>query len=231
MLPHEFLAAIDHMPVFIIPTGLLEWHGDHLPLGVDALKVQGICLRIAEKLNGGIVLPLNYIGRPGFSRYIGTLTYSEGLVNQLFYEYMGQLRKVGARIIALITGHYGDTQVDCVKLAAKCFAMDHTDVTVIAGAEYEDSEVDGTRPADHGGFWETSMMLRLRPELVDMDLLKPVPNPPMAYPNPPHDTHKETNDWSWPDNVARSTGEMGERAIDIMATTYANKIRTALQGV
>ena len=42
MLPAEFLDAVQHMPVFIVPLGLLEWHADHLPLGQDALKAHGI---------------------------------------------------------------------------------------------------------------------------------------------------------------------------------------------
>jgi creatinine amidohydrolase len=77
MFPADFLAAVKEMPVFLMPTGLLEWHGNHLPLGQDALKAYGICLETARKLGGGIVLPPNYYGRPGFSTYAGTLTYSE----------------------------------------------------------------------------------------------------------------------------------------------------------
>ena len=48
MLPLEFEQAKNNKPVVIIPTGLLEWHGDHLPLGQDALKAYSICLKIAE---------------------------------------------------------------------------------------------------------------------------------------------------------------------------------------
>jgi creatinine amidohydrolase len=66
MTPREFLEAVEKMPVFIVPTGLLEWHGDHLPLGQDALKAHGICLRVAEKLGGGIVLPPQLLGETGF---------------------------------------------------------------------------------------------------------------------------------------------------------------------
>ena len=43
MFPSEFLAAVERMPVFIVPTGLLEWHADHLPLGQDTMKIYGIC--------------------------------------------------------------------------------------------------------------------------------------------------------------------------------------------
>ena len=96
MTPEEFTEAVNKMPVFIVPTGLLEWHGNHLPLGQDTLKAYGICLQVARRLNGGIVLPPNYWGRPGFSTYVGTLTFSEGLVRSLFWELFEQLKKVGA---------------------------------------------------------------------------------------------------------------------------------------
>ena len=64
MTPKEFLESVEKMPVFIVPTGLLEWHGDHLSLGQDALKAYGICLRVARRLGEGIVLPPNYWSHP-----------------------------------------------------------------------------------------------------------------------------------------------------------------------
>ncbi|MBR5545929.1 MAG: creatininase family protein [Clostridia bacterium] len=84
MLPDEFLHAVEEMPVFIVPTGLLEWHADHLPLGQDALKAHGICEAIVRNLGGGIVLPPNYYGRPGYASYVGTLTFSEKCLTLLF---------------------------------------------------------------------------------------------------------------------------------------------------
>ena len=38
MTPAEFREAVSRRPVFILPTGILEWHADHLPLGLDALE-------------------------------------------------------------------------------------------------------------------------------------------------------------------------------------------------
>ena len=137
MYPDEFLAAVEKTPVFIVPTGLLEWHGDHLPLGQDTMKAYGICLEVAKKLGGGIVLPPNYYGRPGFSTFVGTLTYSEKLITMLFAELFGQLKKVGAKVIMMITGHYGPCQVDLVKKIAQDFMAANLDVKVIAQPEYE----------------------------------------------------------------------------------------------
>lgn len=65
MLPLELMKAMHDMPVVIIPTGLLEWHADHLPLGQDTLKSYGICERIIQKLEGGILMPPMYVGRHG----------------------------------------------------------------------------------------------------------------------------------------------------------------------
>jgi creatinine amidohydrolase len=175
MLPNEFLKAVEDMPVFIVPTGLLEWHGDHNPLGLDTLKVYELCLRAAKLLDGGIVLPPNYYGRPGFSSYTGTLTYSEGCLNILFTELFYQLKKAGAKVIALITGHYGDCQVDFIKRVAANFESENPDIKILAMPEYEDTLVDNRTPADHGGFFETSMMMAVDEKLVDMSKAKTVP--------------------------------------------------------
>ena len=83
MLPSELARAVERMPVFFLPTGLLEWHGEHLPLGYDALKSYGLCLETARKLGGGVVLPVHYWGRPGFSSYLGTMTFSDKTLRAL----------------------------------------------------------------------------------------------------------------------------------------------------
>jgi len=230
MLPAEFLAAVERMPAFIIPTGLLEWHADHLPLGQDTLKIYGIAKRVAEKLGGGIVLPPQYIGRPGYSRYTGTLTYSEGLVTSLFYEMFGQLKKVGAKVIALLTGHYGPLQVDCLKRIAACFAAENPDITVIAMPEYEGVTVDGEVPGDHAGKWETSMFWHFYPELTHMDKFREEPLPMLIYPDPPNNYYREPASWMWRDDIcAESSPERGERAVEIISDHIAALIREALR--
>lgn len=229
MLPDEFLDAVSHLPVFIIPTGLLEWHADHLPLGQDSLKAYGICQRLAERLDGGIVLPPNYIGRPGFSSFVGTLTYSEACVNLMFYEMFNQLKKVGAKAIVLITGHYGPLQVDCIKRVAENFATENPDVSVIAQPEYEGVTVDGVTPADHAALWETSMFWSLYPELIRMDKFNEEPKRKKIYENPQNDYYKEPEHWWWPNDVKQSSPELGKRAIDAIIEHLAARINVEMQ--
>ena len=232
MFPDEFLAAVKALPVFVIPTGLLEWHGDHLPLGLDALKACALCERVMERLGGGVLLPTNYYGRPGFSSYAGTITFSDGCLTMLFQEIFEQLVKVGAKVIVLFTGHYGPCQVDFIKRIADVFMTEHPEVIVLALPEYEDVLVDGETPADHAGKWETSVMMYLHPEKVDMARYQRVPNPPKIYPSPPHDYYRESEDWSFNEDLAaKSSRELGEKSAMAIVDMLAGKIGKALDAI
>jgi creatinine amidohydrolase len=168
----EFVPAISKCPIVFVPTGLIEWHGNHLPLGFDALKAEAICLQIA-KITGGIVMPPNYFGVAGFGSFAGTLIFKRRTVKSLFLELFAQLEKVGVKIIVMITGHYGDFQVNLVKEAAREF-MRKSRVKIIAQPEYEDIFLDdGSQPADHADMWESSFGLALMPHLVKMSKFKP----------------------------------------------------------
>jgi creatinine amidohydrolase len=229
MMPVEFIKAVDEMPVFIIPTGLLEWHGDHLPFGLDALKAHAVCLRIAEKLGGGIVLPPNYFGRPGYSRYVGTLTFSEACMQLLFTELFEQLQKVGAKVIALITGHYGPCQVDFIKRVAQLYMIEHPGIAIIAQPEYEGVEVDGVSPQDHAGKYETSMFWHLYPELTRMDQFQLATSRKMLYPNAQHDYYREEEEWIWKEDLTKTASpELGKKCVELIANQIVESIRKAL---
>lgn len=228
LLPVEFLEAVERMPVFIVPLGLLEWHADHLPLGQDGLKAHGICLRLAEKLGGGIVLPPVYFGRPGFSTYTGTLTFSEALVNLMLTELCIQLKKVGAKVIVLMVGHYGPAQEECVAQAVKILTRENPELTIIAHRECDGVKVDGVMPSDHAGIWETSMFMSMYPKLTHMELLRDPPLEQKRYLNAPNDYYHESAEWKWPNNVWEANSELGRRAVELIVENMANEVREAL---
>ena len=230
MLPAEFYEAVKEMPVFLVPTGLLEWHADHLPLGQDSLKAHGICEAVARKLGGGIVLPPNHYGRPGYASFIGTLTFSEKCLTLLFTELLGELEKVGARVVLILTGHYGPCQVDFIKKVAADFQAEHPHMRIIAQPEYEGVTVNGESPEDHAGLWETSMFWYLHPELTHMDKFDPHPRPQCFYDSPPNGHYNESRDWKFGDPVLPGASrELGEKAVEIIAEHLAQKLRAALK--
>jgi len=232
MFPNDFLQAVRELPVFIVPTGLLEWHGNHLPLGQDTMKVYGICLEVARKLGGGIVLPPNYYGRPGFSTYAGTLTYSEEAMYPLFYETMEQLKKVGAKVIAIITGHYGPCQVDFIQKVADDFAAENPDIRIIARPEYEGVLVDGQTPGDHAGKWETSMFWSLYPDNIRWETYDTKINDMKRYENAPLDYYQESADWDFGEDL-RSTSSiaLGKKTVDAISDAIVTAIRGAMSEI
>jgi len=232
MFPNDFIEAVRECPVFIVPTGLLEWHANHLPLGQDTLKVYGICMEVARKLGGGIVMPPNYYGRPGYSTYAGTLTYSEEAMYPLFYETMEQLKKAGGKVIAIITGHYGDCQVDFLDKVAGDFAAANPDVKIIAGPEHRDVTIDGVVPADHAGKWESSMFWALYPDKIRWETYDTKINDMKIYENAPHDYYKESPDWDFGNDLRQTSSvELGKRVIDTISDAIVAEIREALKQI
>jgi len=59
--PSQLDQIVRETPIAYLPLGSLEWHGDHLPIGNDAIKAYEICLR-AARVTGGVVLPPLWYG-------------------------------------------------------------------------------------------------------------------------------------------------------------------------
>jgi creatinine amidohydrolase len=63
MLPHEILARRKKFPAAFIGLGTIEWHGEHLAVGNDALKAEKLCELAAAK-SGGFAFPTLWYGEP-----------------------------------------------------------------------------------------------------------------------------------------------------------------------
>lgn len=226
--PKEFVQAVKDKPVAYIPLGLLEWHGDHLPLGLDALKIHGICCRIAGK-TGGVVLPPTYYGRPGFGSYTGTMVFSEELMYRLLMELYAQLEKCGFKVIAALAGHYGPVQINLIKKTASDY-MKKSSVKIIAQTEGEGLTPE---PADHAGKWETSFAMALFPELVDMNEFHPGECPIVRYGDKeacPEYLGIESSPWIWKEDLSKTSGaQLGEEIILKIIDDVSDKVNKALK--
>ena len=63
MLPHEIISRRDKFPAAFIGLGTIEWHGEHLAVGNDALKAEKLCELAAER-SGGFAFPTLWYGEP-----------------------------------------------------------------------------------------------------------------------------------------------------------------------
>jgi creatinine amidohydrolase len=226
MTPAELKAAIDRFPVVILPTGILEWHADHLPLGLDALKMYGIAERLVQK-TGAILLPLQWFGVVGFDEMRGTITFRKETVKAVAKEFFENIEAMGAKVIVFVTGHYGPYQVGTVKEAAEEYMAEH-DVRIIAQPEYEGVKMpNGDQPSDHAGKYETSMAMALFPELVRMDRFKQELEIPSDYEyrENPWDFHSPTGTWRFGEDLREvASAELGDEAIALIVEHLAARI-------
>ena len=62
--PSQIASALAERSVIYVPLGTYEWHGQHLPIGLDALTAHGVCC-VAAQRDGGLVCPPLYYGTGG----------------------------------------------------------------------------------------------------------------------------------------------------------------------
>ncbi len=158
----------------VIPLGILEKHGPHLPLGTDLLDVRETCLRAARK-EYTIVFPPYFIGQIFEARHQpGTIAYSPETIMTVLQETCDELARNGIKKIILVNGHGGNDQFAqyfCQAQLAKkkdyaVFLFDPSDAPQ---AEEEVQKLRKTTVDGHAGEGETSSMLAHRPDLVHLD--------------------------------------------------------------
>ncbi len=233
MTPAELKAAVAENPVFILTTGILEWHGDHLPLGTDALKMRGIAERLAAE-TGAILLPQNWFGVVGYDEMLGTITFSKPLVKQILAEFFENLEKLGAELIVFLTGHYGPYQVETITEAAQEYTAD-SKVRIIAQPEYEGVDFSGfpCHP-DHADKYETSLMMALRPELVQMANYHQQLEIPYdyAYRENHWDFRSPRGRWEFSEDLERiASPELGERLANAIVAHLKGRIESKMAGL
>ncbi len=158
----------------LIPIGILEKHGPHLPLGTDLIDVRELALRAAKK-EYTIVFPPYFVGQIFEAKHQpGTIAYSTPLMQQILQETCNELARNGVKKIILVNGHGGNTQFlqyFCqVQLACrKDYAVFLYDPSDDETANEKLAKLRKTTLDGHAGEEETSTMLAHRPDLVHLD--------------------------------------------------------------
>jgi creatinine amidohydrolase len=172
--PAEIEARLAVASVAYLPLGSLEFHGPHLPIGLDALTAQGVCLAAAER-TGGIVLPVVHTAVGGeHTRYPWTLMAADPRpIEALLAETLDRLHQLAVRRIVLLSGHFAGEQHDLIERVTDAFNARATSSRAIARTlgQVPDSPV----PPDHAARFESLVLQALDPDLVHVDLL-PDPN-------------------------------------------------------
>ena len=160
--------------VVIVPISAIEQHGPHLPTGTDYYLGWAVAKKVAEELNA-LILPIIPIG---FSEdhcpTPGTVTLSADTLRAIIRDIAISLSRDGAKHIIIFSGHGGHL----AQIGDTCFELNvsgklgktqihnispwnSTPVELLAEVLEEEVYL-------HAEEFETSLMLFLKPELVDM---------------------------------------------------------------
>jgi creatinine amidohydrolase len=168
----EFRSAIQQSQgTCLLPFGILEKHGAHLPLGTDLLKVRYAALHAAEQ-DYAVVFPEYYFGQIFEAEHEpGTVAYSTHLQLDLLQETTGEMARNGCKKIIIVNGHGGNESL--LPYFAQTQLEKPCDYVVYILPIVDPPPTDNPPKKDavdlHGGESETSKMLIARPDLVHMD--------------------------------------------------------------
>jgi creatinine amidohydrolase/Fe(II)-dependent formamide hydrolase-like protein len=204
MLPHQIRTAIDENWPVVLPLGVLEYHGEHMAVGMDTLAVIKMLELIEEELPL-VILPPFYYGAASYAvagpEGKGSLQVDSMALHPFARELFKGLLRIGFRNIHFFIHHQTENftvgmPTDLAfKFAARQVIFEFLEQTRGEGwwgdsqmADYYAKQADGDDPFnwikghtlmpaeitaqypfDHAGKGETSLMLALCPEAVDMD--------------------------------------------------------------
>ena len=186
MTRDEVAAAVEKYPVAILPLGATEQHGNHMPLGVDVYLAEGISRKLSER-TGALLLPSMPFGYSWVWRDIpGTVSLQQHNVENVIKDVAHSVSRYGIELLVLVNGH--DANNASMKYATREL-MDELEMPVIylfypnfesIRIQYCDSPTWGGMI--HAGEFETSLMLALNPELVNMEKsIREYPERPSLY--------------------------------------------------
>ena len=156
----------------LLPIGLMEKHGPHLPLGNDLLNVRYAALNAAQQ-EYAVVFPEYYFGQIFEAKHEpGTVAYSRGLQLQLLQETTDEMARNGCKKTIIVNGHGGNPNL-LNFFAQSQLEAPHDYVVYVQGLARSgpgEPQHKSNRAGDqHAGESETSVSMIARPDLVHLD--------------------------------------------------------------
>lgn len=169
--------------IAVLPLGATEQHGQHLPAQTDSLIAAGIVVRLAERLPAEAkvtFLPVEEIGySPEHLDYAGSLSLSYDDAIRRWIGIGAGLNVCGIRKLVLLNAHGGNSPL--MTIVATQLRVQYAMLAVATswtrfGTPTQLIEPDELAYGIHGGDIETSVMLAMHREKVDLEKLKFFPS-------------------------------------------------------
>lgn len=234
----------DGETVVLLPVGALEQHGPHLPMNCDVVIPTAVAERAAARIDGLVApsIAYGYKSQPrmgGGQHFPGTTSLDGMTLIWTVRDVIKEFARHGVRKLAVMVGHYENTMftIEGIDLALRDLRADGVKDMKIVRADYWDFTSQATIErvwaegfpgwaTEHAGTMETSLMLHLHPELVDMSQ---VPMHPPAH-LPPYDVYPENPDWVPSSGALCSAKQATAEKGKMMLEEYVSGVAKALSG-
>jgi len=225
----------DHDTV-IVPTGSTEQHGPHGPLLTDVFVPVEVARRVAPDVGAVVAPSINYGLSYPHVGFTGVVHLRVPTFMSLIEDVCVSLAAIGFRRIVFLNGHYDNTYAiayacanaaDRLPAGTRAFPINYWDGMTAEQA----GEFFGPSTGLHANRGETSAVLAINPDLVDMDSANAEmpPFPEVTSPAPVHtafffsapgSVHRATHSGTWGD-AREASVEYGQRYLDVVteATT------------
>ncbi|MDV6032175.1 MAG: creatininase family protein [Phycisphaera sp. RhM] len=219
--------ALDRNTPIIVPVAALEQHGRHLPVFTDSMLLGEIVARAHQSFaESTLVAPLMWLGNSHHHMdFPGTLSADPRVYLDLLSGLVDNFIRHGFRRIVILNGHGGnDVPARQVTFELRQRYRDRQDLLLLAATYWHladpSSQLAGLRQNEmgHACEWETSMILRLAPQLVRNHTT--VDEIPFGNPFLPASRAWTMPDRSAPGHVgdaAAATAEKGEQLLQLFA--------------
>jgi creatinine amidohydrolase len=177
--------ANERKTVALVPTGAVEQHGPHLPLNTDLLIAAAVAEEVARRTEGVTAEPLAYGCSWHHTAFGGTVSVRTGTFIALVFDVCRSLFDSGF-VPVVLNAHHGNKAplqvalTDLAETGVRAYAFSYFDL--LAGVLAEVFP-DPSSSVGHACAMETSIVMYLRPELVEREAVPPGGTPP-TWPDP-----------------------------------------------
>jgi len=186
MWRHELEVAAKQCPIVIIPTGSIEQHGPHCPMDVDVIAPLHVAILAAKQTDEFpvIITPPVWSGFAHYNMgFAGTISLRMETYQNLVSDICRSIYANGFKRIILLNGHGGNQAPNAT--VKHNLSQENIFILALSWWELVREEMSKLSTSDggdvgHGGEWETSVQLYLRPQLIlkekmvaDRDLTNP----------------------------------------------------------
>ena len=174
MTNREVEAFLESHHTVIIPTGATEQHGPHGPLATDVLIPQEVARRVAPQIGAVVAPPISYALSYPHIGFTGLVHIRIPTFMALIADLCASFAASGFRRIIFLNGHYDNTYAiayacadaaDRMPKGVKAFPINYWDGLTAD----EVAEFSGLKNGLHANAAETSAVLAIDPDLVDLE--------------------------------------------------------------